>query len=155
MTIMENPLAIKPKWVNNNHFSTGEFPDVIGFCDRDLTSNTKDAFEESYMYKWRNQIAYVAKKRGSHWEIVTYRDNKPLRATAANSLLEVLMQTLSFYEQDRARQDSRINILFPINPEDRDKALSLMYYLGGYPSGLLPMTAEFALVKEKFIGPQI
>ena len=39
-----------PKRVNNNHFSTEKFPDVIAFCDRVENSHIHGGQEESYSY---------------------------------------------------------------------------------------------------------
>jgi hypothetical protein len=145
----------KPRYVNNSHFSTGEFPSVLAFCDRDNATHIVNGDEESYQYKLGYQVVYMLKKKGPRWEVLEFDDHRIIRVNTANSLPVALFQALSFTEADKPKQDKRVNILFPVQKTDLDKALAIMYYMGGYPGNFLPQLPELTLIKEKFLDPEM
>jgi hypothetical protein len=145
----------RPKVVNSAHFSTEQFPEIIGFCERDNTTHIVNNAQESYQYKLQGKLIYSVKRHGSRWEIIEYDNDHVVKVSAGDKLALVLVHALTFQPTDRSRQENRVNILIPVHIENRDKALAIMYYLGGYPTSLLEVTPELALIKEKFIDPQI
>lgn len=145
-------MSQSPTHVNSTHFSSGHFPEVIGFCDRDNNSHVTNGDIESYYYKFDDKVRFTAKRRATRWEIIRYEDSKPLKVSTGTDLGMVLVHALTFSEIDRDKQEEWTNILIPVSNRDKDKALSIMYYLGGYPGSFLQITPEFLLIKEKFIG---
>lgn len=146
----------RPHRVNSKHFSTEEFPEIIAFCDRDDVSHADSPHQETYEYRLQGVLMYTVKKSYHHWEIVEHGEQKSVRrVSTGDSLVHALINALTFREADRAIQDKRLNILCPVKMENRDKMLAIMYYLGGYPTSMLPLTAEYLLIKEKFIDPHI
>jgi len=145
---------VRPGAVNHQHFSAEQFPEIIAFCERDNKSHVVTNTEETYEYKLHGKTIYMVKKCSGKWEIVEFDDKSIVRVSTSDNLGMVLMSALTFKETDRPKQDARTNILIPVNVKEREKALALMYYFGGYPTSLLPVTAEYLLIKEKFIDPQ-
>ncbi|GEM_PF-3569715 len=146
----------KPKLVNTTHFSTEKFPELLGFCERDDKTHVVSGDEENYQYKLHDKKVYSIKKKSNKWEIIEFDlDNKIIRVSTGTKLGMVLVNALSFRGADGNKQDQRANILIPVNTEDREKAIALMYYLGGYPGDFLEETPEQKLITEKFISPNI
>src|SRR5689334_1084840 len=143
-------LSNKPKQVNNVHFSQGTFPNIIGFCDRDESSHVNHSDEEAYEYKLHNNVVYLLKKMSSRWELVEFEGGKVVRVSADNTLESVLIRGLSFSEADKTKQEKRVNILFPVNTTDINRAEAIMYYLGGYPKNFLPNVSEINFIKDTF-----
>ena len=146
-------MNIHPKRVNNTHFSTEKFPEVIAFCDRIENSHVHNGTEESYMYELNGTQIYTLKKLANQWELVESDNNTIIRVSTGRNLGLVLMQGLHFSDADKGKQEERVNILFPVNQQDLEKAHALMYYYGGYPGSFLQMTPELALIIERFVDP--
>jgi hypothetical protein len=145
----------KPQVANRDHFSSGELPRIIAFCERDEKTHVKHAEEESYEYKLNDQVVYVLKKKSGRFEIVEFDGNKILRVSAGDNLEDVLMRALAFSENDRDKQEKRTNILFPVKKVDAERVMAIMYYLGGYPRSFFPNSAEFQFVRDTFLDPEI
>lgn len=145
----------KPKVVNDVHFSTGEFPKIIAFCERDETTHIVKTDEEVYQYKLHDKIVYMLKRKEQGWELVEFDSNTILRVNSDVHLETVLMRALTFREADRANQETRTNILFPINKLDSERVMAIMYYLGGYPRSFFPVSPEFTFIKDTFIDPEL
>src|SRR5947207_1788197 len=128
----------KPKTVNDKHFSTEQFPNIIAFCQRENGTHVIHDDEESYEYKFNEQVVYVLKKKGNRWEIVEFDGHKILRVSADSNLESVLMRALSFSENDKSKQEERTNILIPVKKIDAERVMAIMYYLGGYPRSFFP-----------------
>ena len=144
-----------PKRVNNNHFSTEKFPEVIGFCDRDDSTHILNGKEESYEYRLHGRTLYRLKKLANQWELVELHNNTIHRISAGRSLGMVLWQGLRFVDTDKSIQEERVNILFPAQKAEVEKALTLMYYYGGYPNNFLQMTPELLVIIERFVDPTL
>ena len=144
-----------PKLVNNNHFSTEEFPEVIAFCDRIEKSHINSGISESYSYELHGKQLYTLKKLANQWELEESENNTIIRVSTGRSLGLVLMQGLRFSDADQRKQEERINIIFPVVKNDLEKALAFMYYYGGYPGNFLLMTPELAFITEKYIDPNL
>ena len=145
----------KPQLVNNVHYSEGSFPNIIGFCERDNGSHISHDDEEAYQYKFHDNLVYILKKKGKRWEVAQFEGTNILRVNSDNNLESVLMRALTFAEADRSKQETKINILFPVPKSDTERAMAIMYYLGGYPRSSFPYTTEFSFIKDKFIDPEI
>src|SRR6266567_5728493 len=102
---MDTIHSAKPKFVNSQHFSTEQFPEVIGFCDRDNASHMRNADEETYQYKRNNKTIYTAKKKGNRWEIIEFDGSAIVRVSTGGKLGFVLFHALSFHESDRLKQE--------------------------------------------------
>lgn len=148
-------MNIHPQFVNTNHFSTEKFPEVIGFCDRVPTSHVHNGVEESYTYELNGKNMYTLKKLAHQWELEESENNTIIRVSTGRNLGLVLMQGLHFSDADKGRQEERINIIFPVQKADLEKALAFMYYYGGYPGNFIQMTPELALIVDRFIDPNI
>jgi hypothetical protein len=144
-----------PKFFNKDHFSTEKFPEVLAFCDRIPNSRIHNGREESYSYELKGQQMYTLKKLSNQWELEEYANNTIIRVSTGRNLGLVLMQGLRFSDADKGRQEERVNIIFPVQKEDLEKALALMYYFGGYPGNFLLMTPELALLIDRFIDPTL
>ena len=143
------------KRVNNNHFSTEKFPEVIAFCERDENSHVATGSEESYTYSLNGEIIYTLKKVNSQWELIELHDKNVVRVSTGKSLGMVLWHALRFTEADKAKQEERVNILIPVAKTDLEKALAFMYYYGGYPGNFLDHTPELDAIMERFVDPNI
>ena len=146
---------IQPKAVNNNHFSNGDFPNIIGFCERDDNSRVAHFDEEAYEYKLHGAVVYLLKKKSNRWELVEFDKNKIVRVSADNMLENVLIRALTFIDADKPRQDKRANIIFPVKKSDVKRTEAIMYYLGGYPKSFLLQTPEFQFIEQTLIDPNI
>src|SRR5688572_13798930 len=146
---------IKPKLTNNNHFSSGDFPNIIGFCDRDEDSRVSHFDEEAYEYKLHGGVVYLLKKKSNRWELVEFDKNQIIRVSADNMLENVLMRALTFADSDKERQEKRANIIFPVKKSDIKRAEAIMYYLGGYPKSTLSQTPELQFIEQTLIDPDI
>jgi hypothetical protein len=144
-----------PRFANTSHFSTEEFPQVIGFCDRDNATHVLHTNEEVYEYKLHGKIVYVVKKQHGRWQITEFEDAKITRSSTDVTLGNVLLRALAFVETDRTKQQSRTNILIPVAAADKERAVAIMYHLGGYPQSFLPWTAELLFIKNTFLDPQL
>src|SRR4051812_30694878 len=111
----------QPQVANKDHFSTQAFPHIIAFCERDEKTHVHQAEEESYEYKFDDQVVYVVKKKNNRWEIVEFDDHKILRVSADSNLESVLMRALSFSENDKTKQEKRTNIIIPIKKIDAER----------------------------------
>jgi hypothetical protein len=144
-----------PKRVNETHFTTEGFPEVIAFCERDETSHIKTATEETYDYILQERAVYTLKKFSHQWELIETLDKKVIRISTGQSLGMVLLQGLRFSDTDKGKQEERVNILIPIAKTDIEKSLAFMYYFGGYPSNYLELTPELAIILDRFIDPNL
>lgn len=144
-----------PKLVNTDHFSTEKFPEVIAFCDRIEKSHIKSGISESYTYELNGKSIYTLKKLANQWELEESENNTIIRVSTGRNLGLVLMQGLRFAGTDKRNQEDRVNIIFPTEKANLEKALALMYYYGGYPGNFLINTPEFAFITEKYIDPTI
>ncbi len=145
-----------PQLVNDAPFSTEQLPEIIGFCERDPSTHIiHSGDEESYQYKLHGKVVYTVKKKGNKWEIVESDNGQIVRVETATNLGTVLMHILTFRNSDRSKQEELVNILIPVSPEDKDKALVLMYYLGGYPGNFFEETTELKPLLEKFAGQNL
>lgn len=153
---MQNDVAARPKIVNKTHFTSEQFPDIIGFCERDQKSHIVNEDEESYQYLFNEKAVYQVKKKANKWEIMEFDGDKNIvRVSTGAKLGLVLFHALTFHTSDRLRHNSCTNIIIPVSKSESEKASAIMYYLGGYPVGLLELTPEFALIKEVFIDPNL
>ncbi|HWY79402.1 MAG TPA: hypothetical protein VNW29_03525 [Candidatus Sulfotelmatobacter sp.] len=144
-----------PKLFNSNHFSTEKFPEVIAFCDRVENSHIHNGKAESYGYELNGKQIYTLKKLVNQWELEESENNTIIRVSTGRNLGLVLMQGLRFSDTDKEKQEDRVNILFPVQVAEVEKALALMYYYGGYPGSFLQITPELALIIERFVDPNI
>lgn len=144
-----------PQRVNQNHFTTEKFPEIIAFCERDESSHVQSPTEESFEYTLNGKGIYMLKKYAAQWELVEHEDHKVVRVSTGVSLGMVLLQGLRFSNTDKGKQEERVNIIIPVAKADVEKALALMYYYGGYPGNFLIMTPELAIITERFIDPEI
>lgn len=147
--------ATKPQAVNTSYFSVEEFPEIIGFCDRDPHTHVLAEGEESYEYKLNGKKIYLVKKQGRKWEIVEFFGEQITRVSTNTNLGLALSQALMYVPSDNDQQEERVSILIPINKVDMEKALAVMYYLGGYPANFLPRLPELQLVMDRFLDPQL
>lgn len=145
----------RPRLANSTHYSSEQFPEVVAFCDRDDTTHVVSGDEESFEYKLNYLTLYLLKRKGKRWEVIEFDNHRIIRVSMGASLGVALFQALTFRDADKIRQSVRCNVLFPVTLQTREKALAIMYYLGGYPGSFLPVTAELALIKEKFVDPEI
>ena len=149
------PTAVKPQYVNDQPFSSEEFPKVVGFCDRDNSTYIRNNGEESYLYKFAKETIYNIRRKENRWEIIEFAKGHVHRINAANKLGEVLLHALSFSDKDKTTQEKRVNIIFPVSSDDLEKALAIMYDLGGYPASITLGPTEYAFIAEKFGGVQL
>jgi hypothetical protein len=144
-----------PKLVNNDHFSSEKFPEVIAFCDRVQQSHVHNGNEESYTYELNGKTVYTLKKLVNQWELEEIEKNTIIRISTGRNLGLVLMQGLRFSDADKGKQEERVSIIFPVQKVTLEKALAFMYYYGGYPGNFLLMTSELALIIDRFVDPNI
>ncbi|HVA96638.1 MAG TPA: hypothetical protein VND99_03205 [Candidatus Acidoferrales bacterium] len=144
-----------PKLFNSNHFSSEKFPEVIGFCDRIQNTHIHNGQAESYSYELNGKQIYTLKRLSNQWELEESEQNTIIRVSTGRNLGLVLMQGLRFSDADKGKQEERVNILFPVQKADLEKALALMYYFGGYPGNFLLMTPELVLIVDRFVDPNI
>jgi len=144
-----------PKFYNKDHFSTEKFPEVLAFCDRITNSHIHNGREERYSYELNGQLIYTLKKLTNQWELEEYFNDTIIRVSTGRNLGLVLMQGLRFSDADKGKQEERVNVIFPLQKADLEKALAMMYYYGGYPGNFLLMTPELALLVDRFIDPTI
>jgi hypothetical protein len=144
-----------PKSVNKDHFSSEKFPEVLAFCDRVESSHIHNGKEESYAYALNGKYIYTLKKIANQWELQESENDTIIRVSTGRTLGLVLMQGLRFSDADKGRQESRVNVLFPVQKTELEKALAFMYYYGGYPGNFLLMTSELALIIDRFLDPNI
>lgn len=145
----------KPQAVNTDYFSTETFPEIIGFCEKDKYSHVQVGDEESFVYKLNGKRMYLLKKRSNRWEIVEYEEDKIIRVSTNKVLGLVISQALTYVSHPNDRQEFRVSILIPINKPDLEKAMAIMYYLGGYPINFLQMTPELELILNRFVDPNL
>lgn len=144
-------MEIKPFAVNTTYFTTEAFPEVIGFCTKDPHTHVQANGEESFEYKLQGKKMYVLKRMGDKWQIVGFLGEQILRVSTGQSLGQVLTQALTFTRSEKDKQETRVNILIPVEKKNLEKALALMYYLGGYPVNFLPVTPEYQLIIERYV----
>jgi hypothetical protein len=148
-------MSPNPHRANEDHFSTGKFPAIIAFCDRDDNTHVQSGAEESYEYTLNGQTVYLLKKIASQWELVEMEDKKIVRVSTGRSLGLVLWQGLRFATMDKGRQEERVNVLIPVKKVDLEKSLALMYYYGGYPGNFLDVTPELDIIVSRFVDPDV
>lgn len=148
-------MSNKPQRVNENHFSTEKFPEVIAFCDRDENTHVQTPTEESYEYTLNGQTRYMLKKFAEQWELVETEDKKIIRVSTGRHLGMVLWQALRFSNADKEKQDTFVNILIPVLKADVEKSLALMYYYGGYPGNFLEANPELEIIIDRFVDPNL
>lgn len=145
----------QPKRVNENHFSTEQFPEILAFCERNDNSRIDTGDEESYEYTLFGKSIYILKKHGPHWELIEQEDHKVVRVSTGRNLGMALWQGLRFSAQDKGKQEERVNVIIPVHKTDIEKALALMYYYGGYPGNFLDKTPELEIILEHFVEPEL
>lgn len=145
----------KPLAVNSDYFSTETFPEIIGFCEKDRYSHVQVGDEESFVYKLNGKKIYLLKKKSNRWEIVEYDGEQIVRVNTNKILGIVISQALTYASHPNDKQEFRVSILIPINKTDMEKALAVMYYLGGYPTNFLQITPELQLIMERFLDPDL
>ncbi len=129
----------KPTKANKEYFTSETFPEIIGFCEKDPYTHVFTGEEESYEYKLNGKKAYLLKNREHRWEIVSFTKDQIVRVSTNATLGLVLSQALTYVHSEYDKQEERVSILIPVNKTDSDKALALMYLLGGYPANFLQM----------------
>lgn len=152
---MELDDTSKPKSVNKEHFSLEKFPNIIAFCDRDDTSHVVNGAEENYSYKLHDKTVYTVKKKDTRWEIIELENAKAVKVSTGDNLGTVLAHALTFGPGDIHMQSTKINVLIPVSAIDQAKAVSIMYYLGGYPVSSEPKKSELATIMERFLYPEL
>ena len=128
--------------MNYEHFSTENFPQIVGFCDIDIKSRKTGKYFVSYEYSLGGERVYKLIKKGIHWDIYEYIDGNEYARSFGKNLGIALFHALALPgNNDRKRG----NMIFPIKPEKKQEALICMYYLGGYPGYWLSdgLEAEF------------
>jgi hypothetical protein len=141
--------------INENHFSTEKFPEVIAFCDRDESTHIQTPTEESYEYALDGKARYMLKKYAEQWELVEKEDKSIVRVSTGRNLGMVLWQALRFSNVDRGKQDDFVNVLIPVLKTDVEKALALMYYYGGYPGNFLEKNPELEIIVDRFVDADL
>lgn len=148
-------MSNKPQRVNEDHFSTEKFPEIIAFCERDESTRVQSPSEESYAYLLNGQTVYILKKFATQWELAEMKDKQIARVSTGRNLGMVLMQGLHFTKSEIDKQEERVNILIPVDKTLSEKALALMYYYGGYPGNFFESTPEMKVIVERFIDPDL
>ena len=132
----------RPKFVNYEHFSTENFPQVVGFCDIVIKSRKTGKYFVSYEYSLGGERVYKLIKKGIHWDIYEYINGKEYARSFGDELGKALFHALTLsFNKDKKRG----NMIFPVKPEKKQEALICMYYLGRYPGYWLSdgLEAEF------------
>lgn len=145
----------KPLSVNSDYFSTETFPEIIGFCAKDPHTHVQTGEGESYEYKLNGKKTYLLKKKTHRWEMVEFSGEQIIRVSTNAVLGIVISQALTYVHAENDKQEFRVSILIPINKTDIEKALAVMYYLGGYPTNFLTVTPEMQLIMDRFLAPEL
>lgn len=140
-----------PQRVNENHFATEKFPEIIAFCERDDSTHLTTPGEESYEYSLYGKTRYMLKRHAQQWELMQLEDGKVKRVSTGRSLGMVLWQALRYSPSDAAMQESFVNIIFPVAKSDVEKSLAFMYYCGGYPGNFLEKSPEMGIILDTFL----
>jgi len=143
---------LRPVNVNRDLFTTEIFPNVVGFCDRDDSTHIVSHDRESYEYKLNGDVIYELIKCVHRWEMKEYLAGTIISYSSAHCLEILLFQGLSVAPNSN---NLMCNILIPVSKDDKDKALSLMYYFGGYTGSWRRTTTEFNLIKSRFVEPEL
>lgn len=137
---------------NRVHYTLEQFPEIIGFCERDEESYSAGNGIESYDYKLDGELVYRATKTNQGWRIEEFEEGKCVAVSVGEELGMTLFEALHF---GPSRDDTFCSILIPVLKKEREKIIALMYYFGGYPGSYLRNTPEFEIVRERLLPEDI
>ena len=121
--------------MNRAHHLEETFPMVIGFCDRDDSSHSVSSGRESYDYSLDGAAVYRLSKSARGWWLEEYYEGKLKRSTDGPTLGGTLQHGL--VDIGGPVFPGQCNIILPVHRDQKDKALSFMYYFGGYAGSWL------------------
>lgn len=128
-----------PQRVNRVHHLEEGFPMVIGFCDRDDSSHSVSSDSERHDYSLDGTMVYRLSKSDSGWELAEYFEGELMRLSGGSTLGRTLYHAL--IDVGGPGVPGQCNIILPVRGDQKDKALSFMYYFGGYAGSWLPEVA--------------
>ncbi|MBN2254921.1 MAG: hypothetical protein JW736_04390 [Deltaproteobacteria bacterium] len=137
----------RPRNVNREYFTAETFPKVIGFCDRDDSSFTIDGDRKIFTYTLNGDVIYELIKHPTRWELIEYLAGSMTCYSRGHCLQVALFHGLSLAPN---YNNLMSDILVPVSRDDRDKALALMYYFGGYTGSWLRSSRETNRIISKF-----
>jgi hypothetical protein len=141
-----------PKYVNRDFHTEEKFPMVVGFCDRDESSHVITKEEERYDYKLDSETVYRLIRTKKGWEVIEYAGGKKKQLSEGSTLGGVLYHALIETGEDL---ENRCRIIVPVRKDGKDKALSLMYYFGGYTGSWLSDEVHDYLRKKHTAPPDL
>ncbi len=152
---MDQEHGLCPKVVNEDHFSTGSFPKIIAFCERDELSLVRELNYATCFYTFENKKIYKLEVKSGKWGIIRYDDEVLVKVSTGSSLGEVLIDALQFTSADVKKQDKKVNILLPVLKEDKEMAEAVMYHLGGYATSIALTSVEQKIIQERYNSPEL
>jgi hypothetical protein len=115
---------------------------VIGFCDRDDSTYTSTDGRECYDYELDGVRVYTLIKTSHGWALEEHYEGEMIRVSNG---LELGMTLCHAFLDVGHCVPGQVNIILPVNIEQKEKALALMYYFGGYTGSFVKDIVHKAL----------
>ena len=123
---------------------------VIGFCDRDDSSFTSTDGRESYGYRLDGVRVYNLTKTDRGWTLEEYYEGEMIRTSSGLELGMTLYH--AFIEVGGPSVPGQVNIILPIQADQKDRVLALMYYFGGC-NGSFMTSKALTVLRSRYPEP--